>query len=972
MKKLQFKQQDFQDKAVQSAVDLFQGQVSRSSTFTIVNKDIFNLESTGYGNTLTISYEQIEANLHKVQESNLLPLTDLRELRFNIEMETGTGKTFVYTNTILELNKQYGFKKFIVLVPSIAIREGAYKSMQTTADYFRQKYDGVMLKPFVYNSSRLYEVRDFAQSTDLEVMIINIDAFKKSENLFNQENDRMSKSARDFIRECNPILIIDEPQSIDNTSKSKEAIKGLNPLFELRYSATHKEKINTIYRLTPVDAYQMGIVKQICVANNSVVDDFNKPYIRLVSTDNSNGFVARLELDVKNRKGIVNHKVVIVKPNTDLEVVTGRDLYNGYVVSGIDCEEGYEAVEFINTERVTKSISLGSVDDVLLKKEQIKRTIEIHLDKELRYLDKGIKVLSLFFIDEVKKYRDYDAEDQKGIYAKMFEEIYNELIELPKYQPVKEFFKQPVSKVHNGYFSQDKKGRLKDTKGDTADDISTYNTIMKDKEWLLSFECPLRFIFSHSALKEGWDNPNVFQICTLIENKTQFTQRQKIGRGLRLCVKQEGNELVRIEDRNINILHVIAQESFAEFAEKLQTELEEETGIKFGILDIGMFVNIPVLNEETNEETKMTYSDSSDLLDFFRTKNYIDGKNKIKDTLKNDLINNTVNLPKRFESARERIINQIRQANKKVDIKPFRQQVSVKRKDEMFANPLFIELWNKMKQKTIYRINMDIDNLLAACIKDISQMNPIRKAQIKKETASINLEAAGVTFKEQALKFAEFEQQLLLPDVLRILEENTKLPRSNIAKILIESNRLQDFLNNPEKYIEAVTTIINYNKSNMSIDGLKYTKIEGEEYSWFEMFNMDDTKDLIAYLDSNCIKVENSLYDHIIYDNSTIERDFAEALDNDPDVKLFFKIPEKFKISTPIGPYNPDWAVYVENEYEKKMYFIIETKGSKSTGQLRGDEWDKIQCGKKYFEALGTGIEFDFDNKWANFKKEHC
>lgn len=972
MKKLQFKQQDFQDKAVQSAVDLFKGQISRTSAFTIVNKDNFYIETTGYGNTLTISMEQIESNLHKVQERNMLPLTDMKELRFNIEMETGTGKTFVYTNTILELNKQYGFKKFIVLVPSIAIREGVYKSMQTTADYFRQKYDGVTLKPFIYNSSRLHEVRDFAESTNLEVMIINIDAFKKSENLFNQENDRMTKSARDSIKECNPILIIDEPQSIDNTAKSRDAIKNLNPLFELRYSATHREKVNTIYRLTPVDAYQMGIVKQICVANSSLVDDFNKPYIRLVDTDNSKGFTARLELDVKDKKGIVGRKILTVKPNTDLEVITGRDIYSGYVVSGIDCEAGYEAVEFINTERVTVANPLGSIDDALFKKEQIRRTIEIHLDKELRYLDKGIKVLSLFFIDEVKKYRDYDQPDQKGIYAKMFEEIYNELIEKPKYQPLKDFFKNPVDKVHNGYFSQDKKGKVKDTKGDTADDTDTYNTIMKDKEWLLSFECPLRFIFSHSALKEGWDNPNVFQICTLIENKTQFTQRQKIGRGLRLCVKQDGNELVRIEDRNINILHVIAQESFAEFAEKLQTELEEETGIKFGMLDIEMFVGIPITNEETQEETKMTYNDSSDLLDFFRTKNYIDGKNKIKDTLKNDLLNNTVNLPKRLESARERIINQIKQANKKVDVKPFRQQTTVKRKDDMFGDPLFREIWDKIKQKTIYRINMNIDELMDTCIKDISQMNPIRKSQIKKETAIMNVESKGVTYKEQALRFAEFDQQILLPDVLRILEENTKLPRSNIAKIITESKRLQDFLNNPEKYIEAVTNIINHNKASMSIDGLKYTKIDGEEYSYFEMFNLDDTKDIIAYLDSNCIAVDHSLYDHIIYDNSTIERNFADALDHDPDVKFFFKIPDKFKISTPIGPYNPDWAVYVETDSEKKMYFIIETKGSKDVGQLRGNEWSKIQCGKKHFEALESGVEFDFDTKWSDFKKDHC
>jgi len=973
MKKLQFKKQEFQDKAVQSAVDLFQGQISRSSTFTIVNKDMFNMETTGYGNTLSISLDQIEKNLHKVQERNLLPLTSLKELRFNIEMETGTGKTFVYTNTILELNKQYGFKKFIVLVPSIAIREGVYKSMQTTSDYFKQQYDGITLKPFIYNSSKLYEVRDFAQSTELEVMIINIDAFKKSANLFNQENDRMNKSAKEFIKECNPILIIDEPQSIDNTDKSREAIESLNPLFELRYSATHKEKINTIYRLTPVDAYQMGIVKQICVANNSLVDDFNKPFIRLVSTNSSNGFTAKLELDIKDKKGIVTRKISApLKPNTDLEDITGREIYSGYIIAGIDCEPGYEAVEFTNTERVTIATPLGNIDESLFKKEQIKRTIEIHLDKELRFLDKGIKVLSLFFIDEVKKYRDYDAPDQKGIYAKIFEEYYNQLIELPKYSRLKEFYKHPVDKIHNGYFSQDKKGQMKDTKGDTADDTNTYNTIMKDKEWLLSFDCPLRFIFSHSALKEGWDNPNVFQICTLIENKTQFTQRQKIGRGLRLCVKQEGNELIRLEDRNTNILHVIAQESFAEFADKLQKELEEETGIKFGVLDIGMFVNIPFTDEDTQEESIMTYNQSSDLLDFFRAKDYIDNKNRIKEPLKTGLANDTVELPKKLESARERILNQIRQANKKVDIKQYKQQVSVKRKDGIFDNPLFQELWQQMNKKTIYRINMDIDELLTSCIKDISQMPQIRKAQIKKETAAINVEKAGVTFKEQTQRFSEFEQDILIPDVLRILEENTKLPRSNIAKIIIDSQRLQDFLNNPEKYIEAVSEIINYNKASMSIDGVKYTKIDGETYSYAEIFNAEDTKDIIAYLDNNCIKVENSIYDHIIYDNSTIERDFAQALDNDPDVKFFFKIPDKFKISTPIGNYTPDWAVYVQNEVEKKMYFVIETKGSTNIGQLRANEWNKIMCGKKHFEAVGTEIGFGFDKCWSNFKKDNC
>jgi type III restriction enzyme len=964
--KLKFKKQEFQTKAVEAVVDLFKGQYSKASTFSMLG--FFNSETVGYGNMLTIEHKRIEENLHEVQMRNMLPLTKLDQLRFNIEMETGTGKTFVYTKTIYELNKLYGFTKFIVLVPSIAIREGVYKSMQTTADYFATEYDGTRIAPFIYNSSRLYEVRDFAQSSNLEIMIINIDAFKKSENLFNQENDKMSKSARDFIKECNPILVVDEPQSIDNTEKSRQAIESLNPLFEIRYSATHKERINTIYKLTPVDAYQMGIVKQICVANNDVVDDFNKPYINLISTDSKKGFVAKLELDVKAKKtGIVSRKIIAVKPNTDLQEVTGRDLYKGYIVSGIDCEPGFELVEFSNTESVSIGQPLGAIDEMLFKREQIKRTIEAHLDKELRYTSKGIKVLSLFFIDEVKKYRDYDSEDQRGIYAKMFEEIYAELIEKPRYRTVKEFYRQSASEVHNGYFAQDKKGKVKDTRGDTTDDISAYENIMKQKEWLLSFDCPLRFIFSHSALKEGWDNPNVFQICTLIDNRTVFTCRQKIGRGLRLCVNQDGD---RVEEKEINVLHVIAKESFAEFAEKLQQEIEEETGVKFGILDIGMFVGIPAI-DENGEETELTHADSESLLDFFRTKRYIDNKGTMQTTLKNDIQNDTVELPKRFETARERILNQIKQANKKVNVRSARNQVTVKRKDELFHDDRFLALWNRIKQKTIYRINMDIEELHRRCIKEIAEMPTIRKAQIQKSTANISIQKSGVTYKEQGIRYEEFDQSVLIPDVLRILSENTKMPRSNIAEIIIKSERLADFLNNPQKYIEEVTKIIEFNKNSLSIDGIKYTKVEGQEYSYTEVFSLDDTKEVIAFLDSNAVAVANSLYDYVIYDSTTVEKPFAEALDADPDVKLFFKIPDKFKISTPVGNYNPDWAVYVENEDEKKLYFVIETKGSTDRAELRNKEDIKIYCGKKHFEGIDMGIEFAKAKTWAECKKNN-
>ena len=503
--KLKFKKQEFQDNAVMSVVDLFKGCASAPSTFSVEKLDIIDMtqdELLGYANNLDLSMEQIQENLREVQDRNLLPLTDLKELRFNIEMETGTGKTFVYTKTILELHKQYGFNKFVVVVPSVAIREGVYKSMQTTREYFKQEYEGVCVKPFIYNSAKRHEVRDFALSNNLEVMIVNIDAFKKNENLFNQVTDTMPKSAKEFLRETNPIIIIDEPQSVDNTAKAREAIAGLNPLFELRYSATHKQKINTVYRLTPVDAYNMHIVKQICVVNNEMFDDFNKPYIKLLSVSGENGYTAKLELDCAGTNGVVKRKTVTVKPNSNLETITGRDIYSGYIVAGINAMEGFEEIEFTNTEFLSLGKAIGDIDEMTKKREQIKRTIEAHLDKERLYIKRGIKVLSLFFIDEVSKYRLYDDNGtQKGIYAQIFEECYNELINQPRYAEVKDFFKKEAEEVHDGYFSKDKKGKIKNTNGETADDYSTYNTIMKDKEWLLSFDCPLRFIFSHSALK---------------------------------------------------------------------------------------------------------------------------------------------------------------------------------------------------------------------------------------------------------------------------------------------------------------------------------------------------------------------------------------------------------------------------------------------------------------------------------------
>lgn len=1068
--KLKFKKQDFQTEAVNAVADLFVGQEKLKSSFTIQSD---NPQQTienqyGVGNKLLIDIKTLLANMHAVQKRYNLPQTefDLNDSKadggvsdgarvvtkegaaittgnnvpqFSVEMETGTGKTYVYTKTIFELNKRYGFTKFIIVVPSVAIREGVHKSLQVTQDHFANQYDNVPCRYFIYNSSKLSDVRQFAVNANIEIMIINIDAFKKTENIINQAHDKLNgEKAIRYINDTNPVVIIDEPQNVDNTPKAKEAIASLNPMCVLRYSATHREKINLLYRLTPVDAYLLGIVKQICVSSNQAVNDFNKPYIRLVSVSNDGGFSAKVEIDVQDKAGKVSRKIVTVKDGTDLFLLSGqRELYDGYVVSQIDCTKEFENIEFSNTEFVQLGKSIGSVDDNIIKRAQIYRTIEAHFKKEMIYHQKGIKVLSLFFIDEVKKYREEDGG--KGVYAQMFEECYEELLAKPKYAPLKEKFQTDVNKAHNGYFSQDKKGNYKNTKGDTQADDDTYNLIMRDKERLLSFESPLRFIFSHSALKEGWDNPNVFQVCTLLEQKSTFTARQKVGRGLRLCVNQDGE---RIDDRDINILHVIANESFSEFAENLQKEIEQDSGVKFGYVDIALFSgmvyeekhevektvtaeqatavvevlkNNGILSEEgkamkpeelvaielpeelepvktevvkiieqakpvdvealsgisytaiETEEKIVSYEDAKELIAHFEDKGYVSKTGKIKDTMKEALLAGNLDLPKKFEAVRQKFETILSKADRKPPIRDASRDVVVHLNKEAMLTPEFMELWDRICKKTSYRVSIDTEELIKSCVKDIMSMDPIPKARILSQTAKINIDRAGVTNADPH-EYTQIEIQRpydSLPNIVGILSEQCLITRQSVNRILIESERLKDFLNNPQLFIEKVAEIINNRRHQLAIDKIKYIKLDGEEYSVAEVF---DNSEILANLDKNAIAVKHSVYDHVVYDSNTIEKPFAVALDKDPNVKLFFKIPSHFKIETPIGTYNPDWAVYYDKDGIQKLFFVIETKGSENPADRSGSENLKIECGKRHFSALGNGVRFQLTKNWDKFK----
>lgn len=1038
--KLKFKNQNFQTDAVNAVVDLFIGQEKTQSTFSVMDdRQTTFLNELGQGNALYIDQETLTANMHAVQKRNSLPLTDIAgNMQFCIEMETGTGKTYVYTKTIFELHRKYGFTKFVIVVPSVAIREGVYKSFQVTQEHFGLQYDNVPCRYFIYSSAKLSDVRQFATSSNIEVMIINIDAFKKAENIINQAQDRLNgETAMGFIQNTHPIVIIDEPQSVDNTPKAKEAIATLNPLCVLRYSATHREKINLLYRLTPVDAYQMGLVKQIAVSSNQVAGGFNQAYVRLLSVSNEKGFRAKVELDVKGKTGVVTRKTATIKPGDDLFLLSGqRDLYEGYTVAGIDCTPGYEHIEFGNTQEVAMGKSIGDVDENIIKKAQTRRTIETHLDKELRYLDKGIKVLSLFFIDKVDKYRHEDGTP--GIYATMFEECYQELMAKPKYAALQARFPSDVSKVHNGYFSQDKKGRLKDTKGDTQADDDTYNTIMRDKEWLLSFDCPLRFIFSHSALREGWDNPNVFQVCTLIDQKSVFTCRQKVGRGLRLCVNQDGE---RIEDKNINVLHVMANESFAEFASTLQKEIEDETGVKFGVLQLSLFSGMvyedrreverqvtveqaqavvqalktsgvineagqvvsvvepkeielpkalepvkevvqaiveraePVVaeslagtayTETVVEEKTLSYDDAHELMDHFERKGYITSTGKVKDTMKNALKNGTLDLPQKYEAARERFERIIANADRRPPIRDASRDVVVHLNKQVMLSPEFLELWNKIKQKTAYRVNIDTEQLVENCVKALREMPHIPKTRLVSQTADIHIEQAGISHIQREMRTMDIANDYQsLPDIITAISDETLLTPATVNRILVESGRCGDFLNNPEAFLEQTVELIRNHRHALAIDGIRYVKLDGQEYYVQEIF---DTAELIANLDRNAVKVEHSVYDYVIYDSPTVEKPMAEALDNDPDVKMYFKIPSRFKIETPIGTYNPDWAVYLTKNGEEKLYFVLETKGTTNFIHLQPSEQMKIHCGKEHFKTLDSGIEMQTVTDWSQFR----
>lgn len=845
---IQYEQLDYQKQAIDSIVDLFQGEITHhQDDFSLSDKDNMRV----IANELSLSKDDIFDNLKNIQTQNQLSLSDkLDNLYFSVEMETGTGKTFVYLNTIFELYQRYGWRKFIIVVPSVAIREGVLQTLNSTKGYFKDEFNSPIYHYGEYSGRKTNLLKHFATSTHIEILVMNIQSFEKESNIINQQ--RENGVLMELIQATSPIVIIDEPQNI-SSDKRKNAIDNLNPLFTVGYSATHKEIINKAYSLNPVQAFEQGLVKQI-VVNSVVSQDKNNAFIELKEVVNKGGLKAKIIIDINENKEL-KRKSVTIKTGDDLyEKSKQNPNYQGFIVNGIDLEN--KIVKFSNGVEIVRGVNLDYLKDDIMK-QQIHATIKAHLQREKQLNPLGIKVLSLFFIDKVENYRT-NAQGEIGKFYHWFEELY----ELET--------KQSASGVHSGYFSQDKKGNAKNSNGTTKDDNDAYELIMRDKERLLSLDEPVRFIFSHSALKEGWDNPNVFQICTLNETTSQIKKRQELGRGLRLCVNQNGE---RVYDEQVNILTVIPNESYEQFASSLQQEYIDDCGVKFEKTHI----------KNAENERTVTY---------------------------------------RFDA---------------------------------FTDPLFLQIWERIRQKTKYRVAFDSDELIKLASQALNKMPAIAKPRIEiKKARLIQNSETGVQTKEVYSEYQYLDKKIAIPDILKALQNKTGLTRQTLVEILRQSGRIDEIKNNPQRFIEIVAELINNELYDLMKNGIYYQKLdEIYEQNLFETYQIYTNQ---YTFDVN--KMDKTIYNGVLDLDSITEHQFAIDCENyDEQVDFYFKLPKKFKIPTPIGNYNPDWAVVI-NKNGEQVYFIAETKntGDKSiqdgvvVDKLKWEERFKIACAKRFFE----------------------
>lgn len=1016
--KLQFKHQKFQADAAKAVVDVFAGQPYLNPSY-MMDRGSGNYQQslteeedfTGWSNHKIVpelNDRLILEHIQTIQRANQIKPSMKLEGRFNltIEMETGVGKTYTYIKTMYELNRAYGWSKFIVVVPSIAIREGVYKSFQITQEHFAEEY-GKKIRFFIYNSAQLTEIDRFASDSSINVMIINSQAFnargKDARRIYMKLDEFRSRRPIDIIAKTNPIMIIDEPQSVEG-KQTKENLKQFNPLMTLRYSATHKSDsiYNMIYRLDAMEAYNKRLVKKIAVKGiTESGSTATESYIYLESINLSKAApTATIQFDFKGVTGI--RKITrTVSEGYNLYDNSGQmeEYKEGFVVSRIDGRDDF--VEFINGIKLYAGDVIGKVSEDQLRRIQIRETILSHIERERELFYKGIKVLSLFFIDEVAKYKQYDAAGQpmNGPYADMFEEEYRNVVEhlqigIGEDEYVKYLSEILAEKTHAGYFSIDKKGKLIDSKANEkrentkekmSNDVDAYDLIMKNKELLLDRnpkKSPVRFIFSHSALREGWDNPNVFQICTLKQSSSDVRKRQEVGRGLRLCVNQDGERMdtnvLGADVHNVNVLTVIASESYDSFARGLQNEIAEAVADRPKAVTAELFIDKVIKDDKGNE--LVIDSDTAHAIQYDLIVNgYIDKKGLLTDKYYEDKANGEIKVAEEvidYAASVIEIIDSIYDS-RSVGIEDARKNnVELEVDEDKLAMPEFKALWNKINSKSVYVVDFDTDELVRKSINSLDKKLIVSKIYFKVETGSME----QIKSKEELTRGMSFVKKKsssygnviaansnVKYDLIGKLVDETGLTRKAIIQILqgIQPATFNQFKNNPEEFIIKVAALINDEKATAIIQHITYDVMD-EKYST-DVFTDPTIK---GRLGVNAMKANKHLYDHIVYDSSN-EQAFATKLDINENVAVYVKLPDGFYISTPVGHYNPDWAIAFHEGKIKHIYFVAETKGSMDSMQLRLIEESKIHCAREHFKAISSGeVVYDVVDSYETLLKK--
>ena len=1010
--KLQFKHQKFQADAAKAVVDVFAGQPYLTPSYmmdrgyqgkmqesgqTYSQSNMFDeTDFTGWSNQRIVpelNNQIILDHIQKIQRNNQIEPSSKLEGTYNltIEMETGVGKTYTYIKTMYELNKHYGWSKFIIVVPSIAIREGVYKSFQVTQEHFAEEY-GKKIRFFIYNSSQLTEIDRFASDNSINVMIINSQAFnakgKDARRIYMKLDEFRSRRPIDIIAKTNPIVIIDEPQSVEG-KQTKKNLEEFHPLMTLRYSATHKSDsiYNMVYRLDAMEAYNKKLVKKIAVkgiqeSGTTATDSY--VYLEGINLSKADP-TATIQFHTKGASGVktVSRKVGIgfnLYPNSgELE-----EYKNNFVVKSIDGRD--DSLEFINGIKIYAGDVIGKVSEEQLRRIQIRETILSHIERERQLFYKGIKVLSLFFIDEVDHYRKYDESGNpvNGIFADMLEQEYEDVLQnlqlkIGEDDYLKYLRSIRAAKTHAGYFSIDKKGRMINSKikrsETSSDDVDAYDLIMKNKELLLDRnpqKSPVRFIFSHSALREGWDNPNVFQICTLKQSSSEIRKRQEVGRGMRLCVNEDGDRMdenaLGADVHNINVLTVIASESYDKFTKGLQAEIAEAVGNRPCQVTEILFENARVHDKDGNEET-IDASMARKLIHYMIKMDYIDENDALTDKFYEDKANGEVSFGTEMDQYKPDLMLIIDSIYDDTKMKPENARsnnVELKVDPDKLAMPEFKALWSKINARTAYVVDFDTDELVRKSIVALDNKLRVPKIFFKVETGSMK----EIKSKDALLEGSSFEKQKsgtydehkvatnssVKYDLVGKLVEETGLTRKAVIQILtgIQPTVFNQFKDNPEEFIIQAGKLINNEKATAIIQHITYDVLD-DKYDT-DIFTDATIK---GKLDVNAMKADKHLFDHIIYD-STNERKFAQELDVASDVAVYVKLPDGFYISTPVGHYNPDWAIAFKEGAVKHIYFVAETKGSMDTLELRGIEDAKIHCAREHFKAIsGDNVVYD-------------